>query len=37
MDGSSKVEIIKKYLEEREKNERFFETYQLKRTLQPTK
>lgn len=32
VNGFSKVEIIKKYLEEREKNERFYETYLFKKT-----
>lgn len=31
MNGLSKVEIIKKYLYEREKNERFYETYLIKK------
>jgi hypothetical protein len=32
VNGFSKVDIIKKYLEEREKNERFYETYLFKKT-----
>lgn len=32
VNGFSKVDIIKKYLEEREKNQRFYETYLIKRS-----
>lgn len=31
VNGVSKVDIVKRYLSEREKNERFFETYLLKK------
>jgi hypothetical protein len=36
VNGFSKVDIIKKYLYEREKNEHFYETYLIKKTDNPT-